>query len=120
MTAANSPTLNQINNYIKNLNIKIEKCTEKIYIKREACTKMQKMLEVDRWELSCFVMIYLSLPYDDDQKKELKKEILNAQESYKVAQKIFQQIVNEDYELSMQRKHLRSELLYIKKLNKNY
>ena len=119
MTAAGSPTSNQINNYIKNLNIKIKKCTEEIYIKRKACTKMQKMLEVDRWELSCLVMIYLSLPFDDSEKEELKKEILNAQESYKIGQKIFKQIVNEDYELSMQRKHLKSELLYIKKLNKN-
>ena len=48
--------------YIKKLNLKIKKCVEDINIKRQACAKMQKMLEVDLLEQKCLFIEYLYLP----------------------------------------------------------
>ena len=79
---------------------------------------MQKMLEVDRWEIECYLLLHQHLPLANADKEELDQYIQNLEKSYKIGQKIFRQIVDEDYKLSMQRQRLRSELSFAIKFKK--
>ena len=110
MSATSSSPSNQINDHIKKLETKIQKYNEDIKIKKHACSRLQDMLEVDYWEMSCVLIKYQSLPTAHPEKKELEKEIDNLYKSFKIGKKILEQIIDEYNELEMQKTRLKIEL----------